>query len=76
MQYTVNRIESTKSKDIAILNAYKTNATYLNNKEKYNTNSIDMRPKYNLPFYTKNNKNNKLKTINGNFMWIFGKMYQ
>ena len=30
-----------------------------------------------LPFYTKDNtRGNKPKNINGNFMWIFGKMYK
>ena len=79
MQYTVNRIESTKNKDAAILNAYKINGSYSNNRYNYynSNNSVDMRPKHNLPFYTKDNtRGNKPKNINGNFMWIFGKMYK
>lgn len=75
MQYTVNRIQSTKNKDAAILGAYKLGGGISTN-NRYNDNSIDMRPKQNLPFYTKNaTKRRTPPNINGNFMWIFGKMY-
>ena len=75
MQYTVNRIQSTKNKDAAILGAYKLGGGISTN-NRYNDSSIDMRPKQNLPFYTKNaTKRRTPPNINGNFMWIFGKMY-
>lgn len=75
MQYTVNRIQSTKNKDAAILGSYKLGGGISTN-NRYNDSSIDMRPKQNLPFYTKNaTKHRTPPNINGNFMWIFGKMY-
>lgn len=75
MQYTVNRIQSTKNKDAAILGSYKLGGGISTN-NRYNDSSIDMRPKQNLPFYTKNaTKRRTPPNINGNFMWIFGKMY-
>lgn len=74
MQYTVNRIQNTKNKDAAILSAYKLgNSGY--NYNRNNNSSVDIRPKQNLPFYNRNGNKRTSPNINGNFMWIFGKMY-
>lgn len=78
MQYTVNRIQNTKNKDAAILSAYKLGggSTYNRYNPTNGNSNIDMRPKTNMPFYTKNNTKKLSSNINGNFMWIFGKMYK
>jgi hypothetical protein len=76
MQYTVNRIQNTKNKDAAILSAYKLGGGSTYNRYNPTNGNIDMRPKTNMPFYTKNNTKKISSNINGNFMWIFGKMYK
>ena len=76
MQYTVNKLENTKNKDIAILNSYKLGGGYSSSSNyNINSNSVDIRPKQNLPFYNRNGNKRTPPNINGNFMWIFGKMY-
>lgn len=75
MQYTVNRIQNTKNKDAAILSAYKLGGGSIYSRYNSTNGNIDMRPKANMPFYTKNNTKKISSNINGNFMWIFGRMY-
>jgi len=70
MQYTVNRLQNTISKDKAILGAYMTNNSFSTSRSKLGYGRT-MEPKNGLPFYSSKtlNKNN---VINGNFMWVFG----
>ena len=68
MQYSVNKLESIKNKDAAILGSYMMNTGF--NKISH-SNSIDMRPKAS-PFYNSKNIKTPTNIQNGNFMWLFG----
>lgn len=68
MQFSLNKLQSVKNKDAAILSAYMVGGSIGTRKER---SSYDMTPDNKLPFY--NNKTlNKSSSVQGNFMWLFG----
>lgn len=68
MQFSLNKLQSVKNKDAAILSAYMIGGSIGTRKER---SSYDMTPDNKLPFY--NNKTlNKSSSVQGNFMWLFG----
>lgn len=68
MQFSLNKLQSVKNKDAAILSAYMIGGSVGTRKER---SSYDMTPDNKLPFY--NNKTlNKSSSVQGNFMWLFG----
>lgn len=73
MQYTVNRIQNTQSKDKAILNAYMMRSAMSMNKPRMH-NGDTIAPKTGLPFYNGKNIMKKYEHINGTHMWLFGSM--
>lgn len=73
MQYTVNRIQNTQSKDKAILNAYMMRSAMSMNKPRMH-NGDTIAPKTGLPFYNGKKIMKKYEHINGTHMWLFGSM--
>ena len=71
MQYTVNRIQNTASKDKAILNAYMMNRAISMNKPKMKSGET-IAPKTGLPFYSSKKRIEKYDKIGGSCMWLFG----
>lgn len=68
MQFSLNKLQSAKNKDAAILGAYMVGGSINTRKDR---SSYNMIPDNKLPFY--NNKTlNKSSSIQGNFMWLFG----
>lgn len=68
MQFSLNKLQSVKNKDAAILSAYMVGGSIGTRKER---SYYDMTPENKLPFY--NNKTlNKSSSVQGNFMWLFG----
>ena len=68
MQFSVNKLQSAKSKDSAILSAYMIGGGMETRRE---NSSYSMQPSNKMPFY--NNKTLNKVNVNGNFMWLFGK---
>ena len=68
MQFSVNKLQSAKSKDSAILSAYMIGGGMETRREH---SSYSMQPNNKMPFY--NNKTLNKANVNGNFMWLFGK---
>lgn len=68
MQFSVNKLQSAKSKDSAILSAYMIGGGMETRREH---SSYSMQPSNKMPFY--NNKTLNKTNVNGNFMWLFGK---
>lgn len=68
MQFSVNKLQSAKSKDSAILSAYMIGGGIETRRE---NSSYSMQPSNKMPFY--NNKTLNKVNVNGNFMWLFGK---
>lgn len=68
MQFSVNKLQSAKSKDSAILSAYMIGGGMETRRE---NSSYSMQPSNKMPFY--NNKTLNKTNVNGNFMWLFGK---
>lgn len=71
MMFSLNKMETTKKKDIAILKSYMMNSNVTPKKQVSGNVSVSIQPKRSLPFY-----NNKiLKTpnsIQGSYLWLFG----
>ena len=67
MQFSINKLQSVKNKDAAILSAYMVGGGITT---RTNKTSYTMTPKDNLPFYNSKTINNS--NIQGNFMWLFG----
>lgn len=68
MQFSVNKLQSAKSKDSAILSAYMIGGGMETRRE---NSSYSMQPSNKMPFY--NSKTLNKTNVNGNFMWLFGK---
>ena len=68
MQFSLNKLQSVKNKDAAILSAYMIGGSIGTRKER---SSYDMTPDNKLPFYN-NRTLNKSSSVQGNFMWLFG----
>lgn len=68
MQFSVNKLQSAKSKDSAILSAYMVGGGMETRRE---NSSYSMQPSNKMPFY--NSKTLNKTNVNGNFMWLFGK---
>ena len=68
MQFSVNKLQSAKSKDSAILSAYMIGGGLETRRE---NSSYSMQPSNKMPFY--NSKTLNKTNVNGNFMWLFGK---
>lgn len=73
MQYTVNRIQNTVSKDKAMLNAYMMSSAININKPKMGDGRT-IAPQTGLPFYNSNKAVKKFEHVRGNCMWLFGAM--
>jgi hypothetical protein len=73
MQYTVNRIQNTVSKDKAMLNAYMMSSAININKPKMGDGRT-IAPQTGLPFYNSNKAVKKFEHVNGTHMWLFGAM--
>lgn len=75
MIYSFNKLDSTKQKDAAILKAYIFNENKPYNR--YASDSVNMRPKndYHMPFYGSENKKRFPTQVQGDYLWVFGKMY-
>ena len=69
MQFSLNKLESSKNKDVAILGAYMMNSGYSTRRQSGN---ISMTPNRTLPFYNNKTLNKYPTNINGNFMWLLG----
>ena len=70
MQFSLNKLQTVKNKDAAILGAYMMGGGYTPKPQ--TRNSIDMTPNNKLPFYTNKTFNKYNSNVNGNFMWLFG----
>lgn len=70
MQFSLNKLQSVKNKDAAILGAYMIGGGY--SKTPSTRNSLDIAPKNGLPFYNNKTLNKYSSNVNGNFMWLFG----
>jgi hypothetical protein len=68
MQYSVNKIESIKQKDAAILGSYMMNGGFI---QATRSSSISMRPK-SAPIYNSKSIKSTTNIPNSNFMWLFG----
>jgi hypothetical protein len=73
MRYTVNKLETSKNKDVAILGAYMMGSSFTTKKQ---TDSYDMNPNKKVahPFYNNKSFNKGGHLPNGSFMWLFGKL--
>ena len=71
MQFTVNRIQNTVSKDKSILNAYMMSNAINMNKSKINYGN-PITPQNGLPFYNSKNINKFDHIPDGSCMWVFG----
>ena len=71
MQFTLNRIQNTVSKDKSILNAYMMSNAINMNKPKINYGN-PITPQNGLPFYNSKNINKFDHIPNGSCMWVFG----
>ena len=70
MQFSLNKLQTVKNKDAAILGAYMMGVGYTPKPQ--TRDSIDMTPNNKLPFYTNKTFNKYNSNVNGNFMWLFG----
>ena len=70
MQFSLNKLQTVKNKDAAILGAYMMGGGYTPKPQ--TRDSIDMTPNNKLPFYTNKTFNKYNSNVNGNFMWLFG----
>jgi hypothetical protein len=70
MQFSLNKLQTVKNKDAAILGAYIMGGGYAPKPQ--TRDSIDMTPNNKLPFYTNKTFNKYNSNVNGNFMWLFG----
>ena len=70
MQFSLNKLQTVKNKDAAILGAYMMGGGYTPKPQ--TRESIDMTPNNKLPFYTNKTFNKYNSNVNGNFMWLFG----
>ena len=70
MQFSLNKLQSVKNKDAAILGAYMMGGGYTPRPQ--TRNSIDMTPSNKLPFYNNKTLNKYPSQVNGNFMWLLG----
>ena len=70
MQFTVNRIQNTISKDKAMLNAYLMGGRFNTSRPKM-VDGKPITPSVGLPFYNSKKMVNSPTTINGNYMWLF-----
>lgn len=70
MQFSLNKLQTVKNKDAAILGAYIMGGGYTPKPQ--TRDSIDMTPNNKLPFYTNKTFNKYNSNVNGNFMWLFG----
>ena len=74
MQYTVNKLETSKNKDAAILGAYMLGGGM--NTKRVIEDRIDMRPKGVQPMYNQRTlKGGYPDHVQGNFLWLFGKPF-
>ena len=73
MRYTVNKLETSKNKDAAILGAYMMGGSFSTKKQ---NDSYDIKPTNKLahPYYNNKSFNKGGHVPNGNFMWLFGKL--
>ena len=72
MQFSINKLEATKSKDASILKAYTLGNNRTINSMYNNSNSINIAPKNNLPFYnSKTLKKSSSTNIHGSYLWLF-----
>lgn len=71
MQFSLNKLESVKTKDAAILGAYMMGGGFATAQKPKN--SINMSStSTTLPFYNNRTLNKYSNNINGNFMWLLG----
>jgi hypothetical protein len=70
MLYSFNKIESIKSKDAAILNAYMTSNSLPNKNVPTYSGSLSIKPK-SLPIYSSNKSSTQ--NVIGPHMWLFSK---
>ena len=70
MQFSLNKLQTVKNKDAAILGAYMMGGGYTPKPQ--TRDSIDMTPNNKLPFYSNKTFNKYNSNVNGNFMWLFG----
>lgn len=70
MQFSLNKLQTVKNKDAAILGAYMMGGGYTPKPQ--TRDSIDMTPNNKLPFYSNKTFNKYSSNVNGNFMWLFG----
>lgn len=70
MQFSLNKLQSVKNKDAAILGAYMMGGGYTPKPQ--TRDSVDMTPKNKLPFYNNKTLNKYPSNVNGNFMWLLG----
>lgn len=74
MKYSLNKLESVKNKDSAILRSYIMNAS--NTITKTPQDSMSVRANNNkLPFYNNKVLNKYPSNIQGSCLWVFGKLY-
>ena len=73
MHYTVNKLETSKNKDVAILGAYMMGSSFTTKKQ---TDSYDISPNKKIahPYYNNKSFNRGSHLPNGSFMWLFGKL--
>ena len=70
MQFSLNKLESAKHKDAAILGAYMMGGGFSQKPSEKKT--VSMTPKNSLPFYNNKTLTKYNNNINGNFMWLLG----
>ena len=70
MQFSLNKLQTVKNKDAAILGAYMMGGGYTPKQQA--SGSVDMTPNNKLPFYSNKTFNKYNSNVNGNFMWLFG----
>jgi len=78
LTFSFNKLESAKSKDAAILNAYIMNNANIYTTNQANVASLSMTPSNGLrmPFYSSNNLNkNNNSACYGSCLWVFGIMH-
>ena len=74
MQYTVNKLETSKNKDAAILSAYMLGGGM--STKRVIEDRVDMRPKGMQPMYNQRTlKGGYPDHVQGNFLWLFGKPF-
>ena len=71
IQFSLNKMESRKATDKAILQAYMMGGG--TSYKDYSNKNVDMRPKNGLPMYNSSTLSKYPNGVNGNLMWLFTK---